>query len=84
MSYTLYFKQTAVKSIEKLSEKEKQKVRIVLEFLKSYPYTGKKLSGEFKGFYSIRAWPYRIIYTILKKELVILVVDIAHRKDAYK
>ncbi len=84
MSYTLYFKNTAVKSIEKLPEKERGKVRAVLESLADNPHTGKKLSGEYRGFYSVRAWPYRIMYTIIKKELVILVVDVAHREDVYK
>lgn len=84
MQYSLFFKNTAVKSIEKLSLKDKQKVARVLESLKEDPFSGKKLSGKFKDLYSIRAWPYRIIYTIIKKELVVLVVDVAHRQGVYK
>lgn len=78
------FKNTAVKSIEKLSKKDKQKVAAVLESLTSNPFSGKKLMGEFEGFYSVRVWPYRIIYTVIKKELVVLVVDVAHRREAYR
>lgn len=84
MSYTLFFKNTAVKSIDKLPFKDKNKVSLVLESLKTKPFSGKKLAGEFKDLYSIRAWPYRIIYTVIKKELVVLVVDVAHRQGAYK
>lgn len=84
MSYSLFFKNTAVKSIDKLSTKDKHKVSVILETLKIDPFSGKKLAGEFKDLYSIRAWPYRIIYTIIKKELVVLVIDVAHRQGAYR
>lgn len=84
MSYSLFFKNTAAKSLKKLSKKDRQKVARVLVSLKENPFSGKKLAGEFEGFYSVRVWPYRVIYTIVKKELVVLVVDIAHRKEAYR
>jgi mRNA interferase RelE/StbE len=84
MSYSLFFKNTAAKSLEKLSKKDRQKVARVLVSLKENPFSGKKLAGEFEDFYSVRVWPYRVIYTIVKKELVVLVVDIAHRKEAYR
>ena len=84
MEYSLFFKNTAVKSIDRLSVKDKHKVAIVLETLKTEPFSGKKLAGEFEGLYSIRVWPYRIIYTVIKKELIVLVVDVAHSKDVYK
>lgn len=84
MEYSLFFKNSAVKSIDKLSSKDRQKVAIILETLKTNPFSGKKLAGEFKELYSIRVWPYRIIYAVIKKELVVLVVDVAHRQSVYK
>ena len=84
MAYSLFFKRVAEKSIEKLSDKEKSKIDAVLSSLKEDPFSGKKLKGEFEGFYSVRMWPYRIIYTIFKKELIVLVVDVGHRKEVYK
>jgi addiction module RelE/StbE family toxin len=82
--YTLYFKNSAVKSIRNLPSKDAEKVSLILESLKTNPFSGKKLVGEFEGLYSVRAWPYRIIYTVLKKELVVLIVDVAHRQGVYK
>lgn len=84
MQYSIFFKNTAVKNISKLSERDKQKVSLVLESVKINPFSGKKLAGEFKDLYSVRAWPYRIIYTVVKKELVVLIVDVSHRQEAYK
>ena len=56
----------------------------VLNILSKDPFSGKKLEGELKGKYSIRAWPYRIVYQILKNELIVLVVDIGHRQGVYR
>ena len=84
MPYSLFLKNTAVKSINKLSAKDKEKIAKVLESLRVNPFSGKKLAGEFKDFYSVRVWPYRTIYTIIKKELVVLVVDVTHRQEVYK
>ena len=47
-------------------------------------YEGKKLDGEYSGCRVIRMWPYRIIYEIRRRELIILVLRIADRKDAYR
>jgi len=43
----------------------------------------KKLAGE-DDLYRIREGDYRIIYTIQKKELVVLVVKIGDRKEVYR
>lgn len=46
--------------------------------------SGKALQGEFKGLWRYRIGDYRVICQIKDKELVILVIDLAHRKDIYK
>jgi mRNA interferase RelE/StbE len=45
---------------------------------------GKPLRGEFEGQHSARRGQYRIRYRILAEEVVVQVVDIAHRSDAYR
>ena len=48
------------------------------------PCLGKQLEGSLQDFYSARVWPYRIVYKIYQKDLVILIVEIAHRQGVYK
>ena len=48
------------------------------------PYVGKALEGEFEGICSIRVGEWRILYEIHKQELVVLVLEIVDRKDAYR
>lgn len=74
----------AVKQLEKLSKDESKKVDRKLRLLESTPLMGKKLSGKLGEEYSVRAWPYRIIYTIIDRDKTILIEKIEHRQGAYK
>lgn len=56
----------------------------VLDALATNPFIGKKLQGRLRGYYSLRAWPYRIVYEIRQKELIVLVVRLGHRRDVYR
>jgi len=47
-----------------------------------FPSGYKKLKG-FKDLYRIRIGTYRVIYSILNSELIIEILRISHRKDAY-
>ncbi|OGV90562.1 hypothetical protein A3A66_02350 [Microgenomates group bacterium RIFCSPLOWO2_01_FULL_46_13] len=72
----------AVKQIQKLPQAEKKKVIRKLELLVTDPKVGKPLKGELEGLYSLRAWPYRIIYKI--KSSTIIIYSVAHRQSAYR
>ena len=55
--------------------------------LKINPYFGpniKKLKGEFESMYRYRIGNIRLFYTINNDEVVVLMIDIEKRKDAYK
>jgi len=67
----------------KALDKEIQ-VRIVREvdILKTNPYAGKPLRGEWKGAYSLRLGDYRILYQIKGNKVFLLVVG--HRKRIYE
>jgi len=67
-----------------LGEIDRIKARVVLEVILKDPFSGKKLSGKLPNQYSMRSWPFRIVYEIRKNELIILVLRIRHRKDVYK
>jgi len=48
------------------------------------PYEGKLLSGVFEEIYSWRVGDWRILYRIYKNQLLILIVNVADRKEVYK
>ncbi|MDA3939245.1 MAG: type II toxin-antitoxin system RelE/ParE family toxin [Spirochaetia bacterium] len=84
MSYDLKIKRKAQKSLAHISEPFQTKIIESMRKLSAnpYPLQSKKLIGR-SGF-RIRIGDYRVIYEILGKELIILILDIAHRKDIYK
>jgi mRNA interferase RelE/StbE len=83
MKYCLVIPKKVQKEIDRIDKKYKVKVLLALKILEEEPYTGKKLEGEYSGKRSYRVWPYRIIYEIRKKELIILIIHIGHRQSAY-
>lgn len=90
--YTLGFKDSAQKELNKLPNWTIQRIMDRLEALKENPYpNGHKKLRNFSisgypgsWFYRIRIWTYRVIYTIENNQLNILVVKVAHRKDVYE
>lgn len=84
MSFILKIKPKAQKAIDKVPEEFRFRVWQILIGIKDDPYLGKKLSGKHMDEYSVRVWPFRIIYEIRKAELIIVVIRFKHRKDAYK
>ena len=46
--------------------------------------TGKALQGQFAGYWRYRVGDYRLICQIKDGELVILVIEIGHRKNIYR
>ena len=62
---------------------DKPKILAKISKLKSSPCLGKKLKGDYKDCYSLRAWPYRIIYKINDSKNLILIIRIGHRQGVY-
>ena len=55
--------------------------------LRENPFFGsniKKLKGDFEGLYRYRVGNYRIFYKIVNDQVLVIILDIDDRKDAYK
>ena len=68
--YEIRLTKEALKDVNKLSPRLKSKLKDILERIISHePYSGKKLVGQLKGFYSKRlSFQDRIVYTIDEEE----------------
>jgi mRNA interferase RelE/StbE len=78
----IFYKPSVFKQLKKIPKVELKKIFKKLEALKDDPYVGKPLKGKFKGLCSIKPWPYRIIYEITSKKIIIF--SISHRQGSYK
>jgi len=78
-----------LKTIEKNEYKKlyKKIKEYVYPILKRNPYYGpniKRLKGRYSEFYRFRIRDYRLFYTIDNDKIIIFIIAIKHRKNAYE
>ncbi len=83
--YTVEIARRAVKSIAALPRKEQQRIRAAIDLLADEPRPPGcvALTGE-QSVYRVRVGNYRILYEVIDTGLVILVIRVGHRRDAYR
>jgi mRNA interferase RelE/StbE len=83
-SWNLEITKKAEKQIAKLPKIIQKRIFDAFDMLTTNPYSGKKLRGEHSGFYRYPIGNYRILYSLEHERIVVVVVKISPRKDAYK
>ena len=86
-AYKLELSNQAERVIRRMAEREPalyRRVADALDDLQRDPYQGKPLKGELKGRYSYRIGSYRVVYLIRQQELLVLIIDIGHRRGIYR
>ena len=88
MEYRIELTPLALEMIEAIQDKREQQGIIErLQKLKLEPLQqGKPLTGDLKGFYSIRAvgQRFRIVYQVKAEQILVLVVGVGRRKEGDK
>lgn len=82
--WTLKISNQAARFYAKLREKERKRVAAAFDRLQESPYGGKPLKGELRGYWSYRVGVYRILYTVGENEVVVYILRVHHRKEAYE
>jgi addiction module RelE/StbE family toxin len=82
MEFQARLKLKAQRELNNLSPKDYCRAMEAISLIAINPFANKKLRGKYRSCYSYRFWPYRIIYKIYKKELIVI-IDIGHRQDIY-
>jgi len=63
---------------------KKIKIRVERHLVNNPKEFGKPLKGKLKGLWSYRCYDkYRVIYQLFQAELLILVVEVGHRREIY-
>ena len=83
--YALIFARSARKELERLSARVIRRVFPKIEALARDPCPPGccKIQG-FSDLWRIRVGDYRVIYRILEEEMVVDIVAVRHRRDAYR
>lgn len=82
MRYRAVVPKKIQKIIDGLERLQRDRIVASIAILETNPYLGKKLTGNRKEQWSYRVWPFRIVYEIEQRELIIMIVKVGHRKDA--
>ena len=85
MAYKVIIRPLALKALKKIPELDQRRIlkRVDSLAIDPRPAGMRKLRGV-KDLYRIRAGDYRVVYQIQDFILVVIVVQVSHRKDAYK
>lgn len=84
--YSIEFTRNALKSLKKIDLVYQRLIIEKIEALQINPHESgnvKTLKGV-NGYYRLRVADYRVIYELNNNMLVILIIDINHRKDVYR
>ncbi len=83
-TFTVRIEKTPRKFLKTLQISDRKRIDIALTLLADNPMPpkAKRLAG--RNGYRIRVGDYRIIYEIQKSVLVILIIDIGHRREIYR
>ena len=84
MTYSLEILRSAQKALGKIARQDQDRIISAVEALAADPRPAgcKKLSG--RPAWRIRVGSYRVIYEVQDEKLLVLVVQIGHRKDIYR
>jgi mRNA interferase RelE/StbE len=84
LTYALFIERRAQRSLSRIVAQDRDRISSAIRRLADEPRPRgvKKLSG--RDAWRIRVGDYRVLYEIHDERLVILVVDIGHRREIYR
>ena len=84
MSFSIRIKESAAKELRRVAKPDRGRIVAAIDRLAETPHLGAALKGDMRGLRRLRVGDYRVVYEVRDDELVVLVVRIAHRRDAYR
>jgi mRNA interferase RelE/StbE len=84
-TYTIRFARSAEKELSQLPSATVERIRLAIQGLATQPRptNSKKLKG-LDNAYRLRVGDYRVLYEVHDDLVLVLVVRVRHRKDAYQ
>jgi mRNA interferase RelE/StbE len=83
--YEIELSRTAEKQLRKLAREDQERVVRAIRPLARDPRPRgcRKLSG-YDDVFRVRAGPYRVIYSVSGRRLVVIILKLGHRRDVYR
>lgn len=84
MRYAIRIKESAARELQRIERPDRERLIAAIDRLAENPFAGSALKGELRGLRRIRVGDYRLIYEVREQDLVVLVLRVAHRREAYR
>ena len=84
MSYSIRIKRSASGELARVPRSQRLRIVRAIDGLAEHPLAGSALKGDLRGLRRMRIGDYRVVYEVLADALVVLVVRVAHRREAYR
>jgi mRNA interferase RelE/StbE len=82
--YKITFDDVAKRFLKKLKRVDQKEILDKIDKLGENPFLGKRLTGNLFGLWRLRIDKYRVLYKIVEGRLIVVVLDIGHRKKVYR
>ena len=85
MAYTVELKPAAVRDLKAIPERDRKRIKTRIDALAENPrpHGVKALQGG-ESYLRLRVGDYRILYTVLDQVLLVVVIRIGNRREAYR
>ncbi|MDX8389283.1 MAG: type II toxin-antitoxin system RelE/ParE family toxin [Mariprofundaceae bacterium] len=83
-SYSLAFKKSVAKDLRSIPNQDVKRILKRIDLLRDNPRPEGSIKLSVQERYRVRQDVYRIVYAIQDAELIVFIVKIAHRNEAYK
>lgn len=82
--YRIELRPAAVRALKKIHPEDKERIQGAIALLGQDPRPPKAIALSGRPGYRVRVGDYRIIYTIQDDVLLVVVVNLGHRRDIYQ
>ena len=84
MRYAIRIKASAARELQRIEKSKREHLIAAIDRLAENPFAGSALKGELRGLRRIRVGDYRLLYEVRERDLLVLVLRAAHRREAYR
>ena len=76
--------ESATKELRRVAKPNRTRIVAAIDRRAEAPYLGSALKGDLRGLRRRCGGDYRVVYAVRDDELIVLVVRVANRRDAYR
>lgn len=84
MNFSIRIKRSAARELARIPKPDRERLVAAIDRLAENPFVGETLKGRLRGLRRLRSGRYRVLYETWNDALIVLVVRVSHRRDAYR